>query len=458
MDAVTPTGASTAQAAAPPASRRYAWYVVGLLSAAHLVSFIDRFVMSLVLTPLKAQMHLSDGQLGMVQGLGFVILYSLAGIPIGRLADVVSRRALIAAGMLIWSLATAACAFAHTYNELFVARLMVGFGEAALVPAAMSLIGGYFDRTEIARPVSTFTMGVPIGKTVALVGGAWLLGLMVPMGGLTLPLLGHFKPWQGLFLAASLPGLVLIPFLLTLGDPPRDRPTAPEQGAFAAVLRHMGVHLPAYAAQVTAACASILLVQAFGVWAPSFFTRLHGLTVSQSGYVVGLSTFAASPLGNLFGGWATSTLQRRGVAAAPLVVMGLSLLAAIPMAALFVAAPGLRAAAAAFGLLTFVLSCSSGPALSGVQSLTPPHQRGAATAVYMCIMTVISVGLGPTLVGFLSDDVFGGGKGLAPALMAATVLVSIVGMVCATIGRRPFEASLELDLVTGSEPAARAEL
>jgi MFS family permease len=441
MDAAIHTRPLPAQAAGQTASRRYAWYVVGLLSMGHLVSFIDRFVMSLVLTPLKAEMHLSDGQLGMVQGLGFVILYSVAGIPIGRLADVVSRRGLIAVGMLIWSLATAACAFAHTYNQLFAARLMVGFGEAALVPAAMSLISGYFDRTEVARPVSTFTMGAPIGKTLALVGGAWLLGLLVPMGGLTLPLLGHFKPWQGLFLAASLPGLLLIPFLLTIGNPPRNQPSAPGQGAFAAVLRHIGAHFPAYALHITAACASILLVQAFGVWAPSFFTRLHGLTVAQSGYVVGLATFAASPLGNLFGGWLTTALQRRGVAAAPLVVIGLSLLGAIPLALALIAAPSLPVAAAAFGVLTFVLSCTSGPALSGIQSLTPPHQRGAATAVYMCIMTVVSVGLGPTLVGFLSDDVFGGGKGLGFALMATTVIVSAIGTACAALGRRTFERS-----------------
>jgi MFS family permease len=214
--------------------------------------------------------------------------------------------------------------------------------------------------------VSTFTMGAPIGKTVALVAGAWLLGLMIPLGG---------------------------------------------------------------------------LVRAFGVWAPSFFARLHGLSVPQSGYVVGAATVVSSPLGNLFGGWLTARLQRKGVAAAPLVVIGFSLLAAIPLSLALVVAPSVPVAAIAFGVLTFLLSCTSGPALSGLQSLTPPHQRGAATAVYMCIMTVISVGLGPTLVGVLSDGVFGGGRGLGPALMATTAIVAAAGIACVAMGRRAFEAS-----------------
>ena len=422
----------------PGSSRFYAWYVVSILSAGHLVSFIDRFVMSLVLTPLKAQMHLSDAQLGLVQGLGFVIFYSVAGIPIGRLADIVSRRGMIAVGILIWSLATAACAFAQTYDQLFAARLMVGFGEAALVPAAMSLIGGYFAHADMARPVSTFTMGAPIGRTVALVGGAWLLGLMIPTHGITLPLVGHLQPWQGLFLAASLPGLALIPFLLSIGNPPRGKSAIPGNQNFAAVLRHMKTHLPAYATHIGVSCCAILLVQVFGVWAPTLFIRMHGLSVPQSGYVIGLTTLAASPAGNLFGGWMTARLQRRGVAAAPLLVIGSFLLLAIPLAFFLLGAASVVSAIIAFGFLTFVLSATSGPALSGLQTITPMNQRGAATAIYMCIMTVVSVGLGPTIVGFLSDGLFAGIKGLGAALQTTTIAMSVLGIALIFLGRQAF--------------------
>jgi MFS family permease len=433
------TAASTAVHPGPAAAApSYAWYVAGLLSLAHLVSFVDRFVMSLVLAPIKAQMHLSDFQLGAVQGLGFVILYSLVGVPIGRLADVASRRWLIAAGMLIWSLATAGCAFAQTYPQLFACRIMVGFGEAALVPAAMSLLAGYFGRMGVSRPVALFTMGATLGKTVALVSGAWLIATMTPLGGITLGWLGHFRPWQGVFLAASLPGLILVPLMLTVGDPPRARSLSPSEETFGAVVRHMGRHAGAYGSHIAAACAAILLVQVFGVWGPSFFSRAHHLTVPQSGYLVGTTALACSPLGALFGGWVTHLLLKRGQAAAPLLVIGAGMALAIPLALLLRAAPDVVSATIAYGLLLFTLSSTSGPCLTGIQLLTPDPQRGAATSIYMCIMTVLSVGLGPAVVGALSDAFFGGDKGLTNALTVTAVGVGLIGLVSAMAGRKAF--------------------
>jgi MFS family permease len=426
---------TASETARPDTSTFYSWYVVGLLSLTHLVSFIDRFVLSLVFVPLKAALNLSDTQLGMVQGLGFVILYSVAGIPLGRLADVASRRMMIAAGMLIWSLATAACALAHDFPGLFAARIVVGFGEAALVPAAMSLISGYFRRGHLARAVSVFTMGAPLGKTVALIAGGWLLALMAPAAGIDLPLLGHFEPWQALFLAASLPGLLLLPLVLTIGNPSRGPVSLVREDKFASALRHIRLNLRAYAAHIGTACCGILLVQAFGAWSPSLFVRMHGLSVAQSGYVVGMATVAASPLGNLVGGWATDRLSARGLFSAPLIVMATSLALAVPVALLLSAAPGWLSAAIAFGVLMFLLSCTSGPALAGLQMLTPAHQRGATTAIYMCIMTVVSVGLGPTIVGVLSDNVFGGGRGLGMALTVTTIVIALLGIASACAGR-----------------------
>lgn len=418
------------------ASAAYRWYIVGLLSVTHLISFIDRFVMSLVFVPLNAEMRLTDTQLGMVQGLGFVILYSIAGVPLGRLADISSRRWMIAAGMLVWSLATAACAFTHDFPGLFAARIIVGFGEAALIPAAMSLISGYFPRHQLARAVSVFTMGAPLGKTVALVAGGALLAIITPLGGLDL-FGAHFKPWQALFLAASLPGLALLPLLLTIGDPPRGQTAEAPRADFLSALRHMRANLRAYSAQIAAACCAIFLVQAFGAWAPSLFVRVYGLSVSESGYVVGLVSFIASPLGNLSGGWMTDRLSSRNVAGAPLIVIGLCLGLAMPAALLLHAASGTMTAAILYGALTFLLSSTAGPALAGLQLLTPAHQRGAVTAIYMCIMTFLSVGFGPTIVGAVSDHLFQGGQGLSGALTATTMVVALLGISCAAAGR-PF--------------------
>lgn len=418
----------------------YPWLVVGTLSLAHLVSFIDRFVMSLVLTPIKGQMHLSDTQLGVIQGLSFVLLYSIAGLPLGRLADTVDRRRLIAVGMLIWSAATTACAFCNNFGELFAARVGVGFGEAALVPAAMSLIASYFARERLGRAVSVFVMGSPLGKVVALIGGAWLLAQFIPPHGAGFFGL-NFRPWQLLFLCAALPGLLLIPVILTLREPPRVAATL-ARPRFVDALAHFKRFALAYTLQVTAACMAIILVQAFGAWGPTFFGRVHHLTVSETGYLVGGVTLIASPVGNLFGGWLTDALRRRAISAAPLIVIGLSLALAVPAALALAAAPNLPSAALAFGALTFILSTAAGPCLAGVQVLTPTHHRGAATALYMCVMTLVSVGLGPTLVGVISDTVFGAGAGIGKALIASTIGVALLGTLAALAGRRPFERAV----------------
>jgi MFS family permease len=417
----------------------YAWYVAGLLSLAHLVSFLDRFVMSLVLVPLRTQLHLSDTQLGMLQGLGFVILYCIAGIPLGRLADIASRRWTIIVGILVWSVGTGACAFANAFGGLFAARILVGLGEAALVPAAMSLIAAYFPRHQLSRAVSIFTLGSPLGKTLALVAGAWLLGSVIPKTGLTLPGFGVFHAWQVLFLAALIPGLALVLLLITTLKEPSRSPAGPAvEGRFRAAAAYMARHGGAYASHIAAACCAIILVQAFGAWSPTLFSRVHHLSLSQTGYLVGLVVLVASPLGNLYGGWLTDRLHRSGVVGAPQVAIAAGLILVAPCALLLGRAPSTAGAAIAFGAVTFFLSSTAGPCLAGIQYLTPIQHRGAVTAIYMCIMTLIAVGLGPTLVGVVSDVVFGAGAGIGKALTAATLFVSAAGIALALFGRSAF--------------------
>jgi MFS family permease len=426
--------------------RAYAWYVASLLSAGHLLSFVDRFVMSLVLEPIKQQMHLSDTQLGLLVGFGFVLLYSLVGVPLGWLADRVNRRNLIATGLLVWSCATAACAFADDFSGLFTARALVGFGEAALVPAAMSLIATYFPRRLLSRAVSIFTMGASLGKTTAFLGGGALLALLAPLGAITLPGLGPFTPWQTLFIAASLPGLVLVPLLFTIREPARKPQTAASSTRLASAwLRR---HASAYALHVGAAVCSIMLIQIFGNWSASLFVRVHGFSVHEAGFVIGSVTLFAGPAGHFAGGWLTDRLQRRGVAGAPLATIAVSLIASAVAASLLYAAPSLGAAIAAFALLMFVVASAAAPCLSGVQTLSPPAVRGVCTSIYMCVMTLIAVGLGPTFIGIASDLLFGGGKGLGTALVGTTLLVATIGTVLALFGRRPFQRTADAALAS----------
>ena len=430
--------ASHAPAAAtrpPVRAGAYAWYVAVLLSAAHLVSFVDRFVMGLLVQPMRATLGLTDAQIGTVQGVAFALLYAVAGIPLGRLADVGRRRVLIACGMVVWSVATAACAFAGSFWSLFGARLLVGVGEAALVPAAMSILAAYFAREQLGRAISLFTTGAALGKSTALIGGAALLALFAHQG---LTIGTHaLLPWQSVFLVAALLGLVIVPLMLTITEPVRPPRLGVDGARLRDALDHIARHAAPYALHTVAACAAILLVQSFGAWSPAYFARIRGYSVIHAGYLVGFITLVTGPAGGLSGGWAVDRLARSGVREAALMVILAGLALALPMVVLLVTLPDGILPLVAFALLMFAVSATAGPCLAGLQVMTPALHRGATTSVYMCVMTIVSVGLGPLLVGLASDHLARGGGSLGVALAGVTFVVALIGMAAAIAGRGP---------------------
>ncbi|MFV3077598.1 MFS transporter [Niveispirillum fermenti] len=420
----------------------YAWYVAVLLSVAHLISFVDRFVMSLVLVPIKTELLLSDTQLGLLHGTGFVILYTVAAIPLGWMADRANRRNIIVAGILVWSLATAACGLATSFNSLFLARVAVGFGEAALVPAAMSLIAAYFTRAKLSRAVSTFTMGASLGKSVALIVGGLILAWLTARGGAMLPGLGHLSPWQGLFMAAALPGLVVALLLLTVKEPPR-----PVTGADTAkpglrdVFTHIGRHRAAYLLHTAAAASAILLVQSYAAWSPTFYIRNFGMTPAEAGYLVGMVVLVAGPAGHLTGGFLTDRLQAKGVGGAPGLVIGTMLVLSIPLAVIFCTTDNKALSLASYALLNVTITAAAPPGLSGIQLLTPERLRGITSACFMAAITFTAIGLGPASIGIFTDQVFQDEKALGSSLLLATFIFGILGALFAWFSRAPARAA-----------------
>jgi MFS family permease len=319
---------------------------------------------------------------------------------------------------------------------LFLARIAVGLGEASLVPAGMSLLAVYFNRRRIGRAVSFFTTGALMGHTVAFLAGGAILAAVTPRGGLDLPLLGHFAPWQTLFLAGALPGLVLCVLLFTVHEPKREekRGTPGFTGAFA----YMRKHGAAFAMQFVAAVSAIIIVQSIGAWGPSFFVRLHHVTAAESGYIMGTVALISGVCGSLWGGWFTDFLHKRGVAGAPAAVIAIHLTLAVPLALLAFTAGNLTIATISFGLLQFAVSGSVPPGLAGVQILTPLRYRGIITSVFLCAVTLIAVGLGPTFVGVLTDRVFGS-NGLNIALLLMSMVFGCIGAAVAFRARPVLE-------------------
>lgn len=419
-------------------SKLYPWYVVFLMFCGYAVSFLDRSLVNVASAPIKHDLGLSDSQFGLVSGTSFVILYCLCGIPLGRLADRVDRRGMIALGMLFWSAMTAVCGLAGSFPLFFAGRIGVGLGEASLVPAGMSLIGGTVRRDRMGRAVAIFIMGATVGNATALIGGGYLLTRFTETG----PLIGTLAPWQMLFLIACVPGLLIAALTMSLREPERPVPATGERSGLRAAWTHIAAYRRAYGFLVAAACCNIVLAQAQSAWAPLFFVRQFGLAPGESAVLVGTLFLLSAPTGQFAGGWLGDRLQARGLAGAQNLVMTLCLVLALVPAAIFCTTDLLWLTKLAYPAFTFLVSAATPNGLAALQLLTPARHRGIASALFLSIVTLIGVGAGPAAVGLLTDHLFGDERALGASLLTVILVAGPVGALLAWVGRRPFARAL----------------
>ena len=185
------------------------WITVAFLTIAYLFSFIDRWILGLLIEPIKADLGLTDTQIGLLLGPAFAIFYATMGLPLGWLADRRNRVRIVAVGIGLWSLATAASGLAKSFIHLFIARMSIGIGEATLSPCAMSIISDSFPREKRSRPIAVYTTALSLGAGLASLLGAAVLTWAKTGGDITFPLLGALAPWQATFIVVGLPGLLL---------------------------------------------------------------------------------------------------------------------------------------------------------------------------------------------------------------------------------------------------------
>lgn len=412
----------------------YKWYVALVLCVAHAVSIMDRFVIVLVNEPIRAAMSLSDTQLGLLQGTGFAILYCAFAIPIGAIADVTNRRNLIIAGVTLWSCATLAAAFTSTFEMLFLTRVLVGLGEACLIPAGMSLLATYFSPANLARGTAIFGLGANFGLGIVFLGGGAVLAMLIAGGGLLLPGYGQMAPWQGVFVFAGLAAVPALIMLFWLREPPRRNKVQDGLAAqFAGVkigLVYMWRNIQGYAPFLVVGSLTALMAYSVTAWSSSLLIRVHGFTVSDAGLLIGIVGVSAGPIGTLLGGVSLDRMRAHGVVGAPLVIMGLGGACMMAMLCGVVFVSGLTFVTVFFALFiagsTFVL-----PSLYvGMQMITPDRFRGIAASTNMMFYTMCGLGLGPTLVGIVSDLLPQGETTLGVALIIVqTVIFTAMGSV-----------------------------
>lgn len=384
------------------------WCSVAILMLFMLFSIMDRQIIALMVDPIKRDLGLSDTQLGLLQGLAFALLYAVAGLPLGWAVDRFPRRIILYFGITIWSLSSAFCGLAQNFWQMFAGRTFVGVGEAALGPAAVSLISDLFPREKVATPLGVYSAGYYIGGGVALAIGGWIIGLFAGSEAISVPLIGNIASWQAVFLTAGLPGIG-VAFLAFLIRDPRAvdhlRTTtlsARDHGGFGAFLR-----LRRNLICLTFAGFSLATLMNYAVssWTPAYFMRVFGWSAADIGWRYGLVVGVSGATGAFVGGMIMDRVFRRGRRDAYLLISAVGAIASTPflVGAYFVASPVLAMLLLCIGLsLAGVIAAGS---YATWQRIAPPAFRGRVTALFILLASLSGSGLGPLLVGFITDYV-----------------------------------------------------
>lgn len=389
-------------------SARLGWLAVLLLSAASIASYLDRVIIGLLVEPIKADFGLSDTSFALLQGVAFGLFYTLFAFPLGRLADSRNRKAIVMAGLAVFSLFSIFSGWARSYWQLFAARVGVGVGEASLTPAAYSIISDYFPPHRLGRALGAFTTSAYLGMGLAFVAGGTVVGMLSTPGALDWWIFGDHKPWQVAFMLVGAPGLLLlIPIALFLKEPARrgvtGAPAAVPLGeVFATLRRHRRTLVPMFAGFAMV----VLPGYAALTWTPAMFIRVFGWSPAQIGLWYGVIYMVFGMGGVYFGGWFCDRQTRRGVLDAPLKV---SAFAFVGFAVAGVAAPLMPDPYLSLAMFSLALFLSTIPyplAGAAIQLVMPNRMRGQTTAVYLTVINLVGLGLGPVLVGLFTDRIF----------------------------------------------------
>ncbi len=430
----------------------YAWFVVAVLTLAYIFAFVDRQILNLLVGPIRRDLGISDTQMSLLMGFSFAIFYAVFGIPLGRLADSRSRRSIIAAGMILWSVLTAACGVARYFWHFLLLRMGVGVGEAALSPSAYSLIADYFPKERRATAISVYSMAYYIGSGLAFLLGGLVVGFTSTKGSWSLPIVGAVRPWQLIFFIVGLPGAVLALLMYTVKEPTRKgaRMTKAADGreTLAQVpLRDVIAYLGRNRA--TFLCHNLgfalLAFSGYGTsaWIPTFLIRKYAWTGSHAGVTYGTIICLFGTIGIVTGGRLADWLARRGYQDSNMRVGLIGALAWLPVGVLYPLMPSGNLAAAALIPTIFLTSLPVGVAAAAIQEMMPNVMRGQASALYLFVINLIGLGLGPTAVAVMTDYVFRNDNAVNYSLLVVGTLAHIGAAALLWAGLKPYRRSLK---------------
>ena len=417
---------------------RYRNYVLFILTCGYVLNFVDRQVMTILLEPIKAEFGASDTQMGLISGLAFALFYATLGVPVARLADRWSRRNVLAISMATWSAVTAACGMAGSFWQLALLRVGVGIGEAGGTPPSQSLLTDYFPKERRALAQGVLATAPNIGVLVGLFGGA---------------LIAEAFGWRTVFFVFGVPGVGLALLLFfTVKEPIKVKLQGLEadrsmMSALSGIIR-----LPSFFMIALGVGFAAIPGYGLGVWSPSFLVRVHGMSLVDAGLWLGIIGLSGGTLGTILSGVLADRLALRDNRW-QLWIPAVGLMVALPLQALFLLWPASAVftiagktapVALVFMGLSSVFACFwIAPSYAAVQNLVPSHWRTQASALLLLVFNLLGLGLGPLLVGMLSDGLSSFGAASVRWALLSSLSMGYVAITCYWFGAAKYRSAVD---------------
>ncbi len=421
------------------------WYVTFIFLFAFIFSLIDRQILNLLVIPIQNDLLLSDTQISLLQGFAFVITYVLLSVPIGRLVDKFNRIKIMISGVVIWSITTFTCGLSRNFYELLFARMGVGAGEAALSPAAWSVLADYFRPERLSFPISIYLMGPYLGAGLAMILGAYVLDLTSGREAIYIPLIGSLAPWQITFIIVSLPGIIITGLLLTVKEPKRKniKSNSEKIPNWSEVISFMLLNKRIYTSLHIATPFLVIMLYGLQAWSPTILVRVYDWELSNAGRVYGLIALLFGSTGVICGPLLSKVLKNLSISSSGLkvCVLGVSL-AGISISLLPFQNDSFYALIC-IAIASFCIPLPLALVTTIMQEVTPNPMRGVVNGMYVVSTNVIGLAIGPFLVAFGTDYIFNDPNLIAYSLSLVAVIVAPIGSILFCIGIKEYREKFE---------------
>lgn len=434
--------AAAASEPRPYPSATAGWFLVVMLTLAYIFSFVDRYILGLLIEPIKAEFDLSDRQIGWLLS-AFTLVYGFVGIFMGWMIDRGKRIWIVSIGVALWSAATVATGMAKNFGQLFAARMGVGVGEATLSPATFSMIGDSFPTEKRGKPIAFYSSALPIGAGIASLLSAAIIAWTASSGTQSLPFFGELAPWRFTLILVGLPGIIFAIFFLFMKEPAR-RPAAASSdviggSGFMDALKYIWKNRTLYSGFVLIICTMTAIAYSQGFLAP-VFERTWGWSPEKYATINGIAILIIGPLNMLIMGTISDWWTNKGVKDASLRLLYIGFFIMVPTGTLPLLMPSAELAFAILCINTVGIGIVSAIGVTSLLVITPAQVRGQVVAIYYLAISWFG-SLGPIAVGELSSGLFGE-ENLRYAVASVPVIFAIVPLLMMPLTRRLYREQM----------------